>query len=198
MMSSARELVAKTARRSSVARVLFALSALGLLGAGPAPCPELPAPVEELVYARPFTLEEPFEHRFRAERPPVLRGTLLVLRADPALVRPRETAEPVLFVGDQTAEPVSRGDGSGRVVAFVPGEVDLARDPIFFGAPQLPEQVDEPAAERALAAARAAGIEPVGPDERRRARARGGDSVELANRLELLRTLASLVSSPLR
>jgi hypothetical protein len=134
--------------------------------------PPLPAvtPVGgiELIAARPFTLEVPYAHDWRAERPPVAGGVVLVLGVDPDLAFPRQSAEPVLFVGGQTAERLNLGHESGHLVVVVPApldaqgqvQLDLSTTPIFFGAPALPEQIDAAAAAGELAAARARGIRP--------------------------------------
>jgi hypothetical protein len=106
--------------------------------------------VRELISAVPFRLEEPYTHEWRKEKPLVSAGYLLVLSVDPEFVRPRETAEPVLYAGDQTIERVNHGFESGRVVAILPGEwqsgrrlsPDLPELPFWFGAPDLPERID--------------------------------------------------------
>jgi len=140
--------------------------------------PPLPAngldAVIELVHARPFTTDTPFEHSWRAEAPLFDAGILLVLEvSDRSLIHPRQTAEPVLFVGDQTAERINSGHESGFLVALVPaprdtrGEVDLdlAAVSIFFDLPALPETIDAAAAQAALSRARQAGIAPPAPDK---------------------------------
>ena len=50
--------------------------------------------VWDLLVAIPFRVDEPFTHWWRAERPEVQAGHLLVLAVDPIVVRPRQTAEP--------------------------------------------------------------------------------------------------------
>jgi len=184
-----------SARPGRLAPVLL-VAAVAVALAGPAaatpPLPEAPAPVRGLLYARPFTLETPFRYDWSAEHPEVRSGLMLVLEADPALLRPRETQEPVLFVGSLPAQRTSRGFESGRVVVLVPGPVDLAADPIWFGAPGLPEQVDAATAraERGLAA-RAA----IGPPGRRAADAalaKGGEPARFASKTELLQALEAL------
>ncbi len=107
--------------------------------AAPPPVPTTPAPIKALLFARPFVLEEGFPFDWRRERPLVKEGTLLVLEVDPDLVYPRQTLEPVLFVGDQTAMRLNVGYISGRVIAVVPGTEDLTH--IWFGTPQFPENV---------------------------------------------------------
>ena len=170
----------------------LALAALALVAATP-PLPELPAPVRNVLYARPFTLEAGFRSDWSAERPEVREGTILVLEADPALLRPRETAEPILYVGPYVAQRISRAHESGRVVAFVPGRVDLAVEPVWFGTPGLPEQVDAAAVRAERALADAARIRPLDARSVKVAVARGGVAARFASRLELLQALDELV-----
>lgn len=137
--------------------VLAATSA----SAAPPAVPSTPARVDELVYAAPFTLREGYAYDWRAERPLVTKGYLVVLRVQPALVYPRQIAEPVLYVGNQTAERLNVGYRSGHVVAIVPGDVDLAAAPIWFGTPALPEQVNARAINAERQRAASAGIRAV-------------------------------------
>jgi hypothetical protein len=91
------------------------------------------------------------------------------LRTDPELVRARQSAVPVLYVGEQTAERCNHG--GGNLVALVPAPVDaqgqvdldLSTTPIFFGRPDLPERIDARiiAAELALAVSQGAGPAPL-------------------------------------
>lgn len=101
--------------------------------------PDIPAAVDEVVYAHLFALDEGYKFEWRKEQPLVKNGYILVLKVDRDLVYPRQTAEPVLYAGDQTAERVNVGYWSGRVVAIVPGKLDLKKTPIWFGTPELPD-----------------------------------------------------------
>lgn len=149
------------------AGVVAALTERVLQDDGPPPLPAAPqtAPVT-LVLARPFTVEVPWVHAWRAEQPQVSAGVVLVLAvADRELLYPRQDAEPVLYVGAQTAERLNHGYESGHVVAIVPAgvdeagrvDLDLAATPIFFGDPELPERIDAAAARAQLEKARAQG-----------------------------------------
>ncbi|MBM3984859.1 MAG: hypothetical protein FJ296_04090 [Planctomycetes bacterium] len=158
--------------------LLLPVLLVGLLAAGiaafvrglpadpPALPPALPAGGIDVLYARPFTLQVPAVHAWEAAQPRYDAGWVVVLAVDPQLVVPRQTAEPILYVGDRTAERVNFGHESGRVVAIVPSArdasgsltLDLAAAPIFFGAAGLPEQVDAAHAAAELAAARARGV----------------------------------------
>lgn len=178
--------------RRTLAASAAALAAL--VAPGFAALPELPAPVARVLYARPFTLDAPFAYAWSAERQPVTQGWMLVLEAEPELLRPRETQEPVLFVGGIPAARVSRAWTSGRVVAFVPGPIDLADAPVFFGsAALLPEEVGAAAgaAERGEALAR--GIRPLGRAALARVRGAEEEPARLADRGALLSALYALV-----
>jgi len=156
--------------------------------AAPPAIPSTPAAVDGLVYARTVTLESGFTYVWNAEKPTVTTATLLVLRVDPDLVFPRQVAEPVLYVGDHTAQRINAGHQSGHVVALVPGEVDLATAPIWFGTPDLPERVDAATvkAERSLAAQ--AGIAPFTREQVAAATAKGGAALNASDMEALLRT----------
>jgi len=161
-----------TMRSLSLPVVLVLLLAAGVgalvraLPGEPPPLPVTPAGGIDVLYARPFTVEVPFTHTWRAEQPSFSAGVVVVLAVDPDLVHPRQTAEPILYVGDQTAERVNLGNESGRVVAIVPAALDaagavaldLAAAPIFFGEPGLPEEVSAAKAATELAAARQRGL----------------------------------------
>jgi hypothetical protein len=124
--------------------------------------PATPAAVKGILALRRFTLATPYQYTWSSERRMVATGTLVVLEVDPAYVIPRDTLQPVLFAGNVAIHRLNQGDKSGRVIGIVPGDVDLATVPIWFGTPQLPERLT-PAlidSERALAAR--AGVRAVG------------------------------------
>jgi hypothetical protein len=173
----------------------FALAALPALfpataTAGVPPVPATPAGVEDVVYAAPFVLQQGYVSDWRLERPVVARGHLVVLRVAPDLVYPRQTAEPVLYAGEQTVERLNVGYPSGYVVAIVPGTADLARVPIWFGTPRLPESVDGGTVRAERSRAEAAGIAPVPPG---RIRSVLRKTLELADKSALLHEAGALV-----
>lgn len=104
------------------------------------PAVELPV---QLVSAQAFTLQNAERHTWRAEQPEFKSGLLLALEADAAYLAPRQLAEPVLYVGNQTAQRVNTGYPSGQLIVVVPNMTleELASAPIFFGQPMLPENV---------------------------------------------------------
>lgn len=151
------------------------------------------SPVRGLVLARPFTLERPAVHVWRAEAESYDAGYLVVLDVDPSFVEPRQTEEPVLQAGHETVERVNHGERSGRVVGIVPcvrdaagrPALDLAATAFFFGPERLPEQVTSEDARRAFQRAVASGARPFSPDEVAAALARGGDVLAVESRDEL-------------
>lgn len=112
-----------------------------------------------LLHAERFKVQKPYQHLWRADRPWVDSGWILVLQTDPELLRPRQVKESVLYVGAQTAERINHGT-SGRVVVLVPGDQVLASAPIFLGEAALPEELLQTHIDAQLAAAVAAGAIP--------------------------------------
>ncbi len=132
----------------------------------PPPIPDQPHRIGVgLLHAERFDLGKPQAHFWRAERPLYDSGWLVVLSVDPTLVFARQTEEPVLYVGGQTAERVNNGSDSGRVVAIVPGDFQLTEAEIFFGTPMMPERVDWRVIEREIGVARSAGVTPPSADQ---------------------------------
>lgn len=184
------------AKKSMLFTSLTAVLLTTTLGAGLPPVPATPAGVDELVYARAFTLAESYEYEWCKEKPRVTEGYLLVLKVDPDLVYPRQTAEPVLYVGPRPAERINVGHPSGHVVALVPGPVeklDLSKALMWFGTPQLPESVDLKTAQKEHARARQVGIKPLGETKVAAALARGGERLTVQDRYELRREAAELI-----
>ena len=168
------------------------------VGTRPAPPPPQPVAgdagaVHGLLFAEPFRLAQPYAHTWRSERPQVREGWLLVLEVERDLVVPRQLAEPVLFVGAQTAERVNQGDVAGRLVVIVPGALDPAADPAWFGAPMLPERVFAATVAGELAGARRAGVPALALAPATRPDALGHPRLELADRTALERHAAELV-----
>jgi hypothetical protein len=118
---------------------------------------------------------------------------LLVLRVNPDLVFARQMAEPVLYVGNQTAERMNVGFESGYVVAIVPGEIDLEKALIWFGDPDLPERVTVEIIREQRAKAKAANIKPFSAEQVRAARRAGGETFAGADLDALHRHAAGLI-----
>jgi hypothetical protein len=165
-------------------RIALAIAPLVLAGsllAAPPPLPPTPAPVGSLVLAQPFELEEGFHFTWRADRPLVTSGHLLVLAVDPDLVYPRQTAEPILYVGNQTAMRLNVAYPSGTLLALVPGELEQNGTRIWFGTPGLPEQVTPAGIAQAAELAAAEGISPLAAVDVAGALERGGPAVRAAD-----------------
>ena len=125
-----------------------------------------------LLHARPFVLQESYVHTWRKEQPAVRSGYVLVLQANLDLIVPRQTLEPVLYMGGETVEransPVRDSGPTGQLVVLVPaplnaqGQVDLDpwRSPTFFGTPMLAEDVDQAVITRELARSVRLGLPP--------------------------------------
>lgn len=155
------------------------------------PLPNTPAAVDEIAYARPFTLKDGFRYDWCNEPFQVTSGTILVLKVDPALVIPRQTQEPVLYVGEHAAMRLNQGDKSGYVVVVVPGDVDLTKDLVWFGAPQAPGRIDPQAARQQ---AEKAGFKPLSTEKAKAATNAGGPRVNSQDMSALLRdTISGLI-----
>ncbi|MDA1263767.1 MAG: hypothetical protein O2816_01655 [Planctomycetota bacterium] len=157
-----------------------------------------PTAVWDVLYARPFRVAQPFKHWWRLERPMVTTGHLVVLSVDPQLFIPRQSAEPVLQIGLQTAERVNSGHFDGALVIIVPSEADgegwpvrdLALEPMFLGSPALPEEVDALHLASELAATTATAFARARID---RALALGGAPLDLVDREALNREAGRLI-----
>jgi hypothetical protein len=120
--------------------------------------PATPAPVKNILFAQPFTLETPYINTFSKEREKVSNGVLVVLEVDPALVVPRNSLEPVLYAGNVTVQRLNHGERSGRVIGIVPGTINLSTAPIWFGTPELPERVTKSTVQYERGLAEKAGV----------------------------------------
>ncbi len=160
----------------------------------------------DLLDAVPFVLDEPFVHTWRADQPSYRAGYLVVLRTDPDLTTPRQSAEPVLYVGEQTAERCNAGTEAGTLVCVVPAELlpdgsidlDPTTAPIWFGAAELPERLDANAILTAHRTALSQGIGPATLSTRmRRAQSAsiGANAFFARDRAELNLPIADLIET---
>ena len=157
--------------------------------------PRGPIPAINLVEAVPFRLAQPYTHHWRAENPRVDKGMVLVIEVAPNLVLPRQTMLPVLYVGDQTAEPINQGHLSGYLIVLVPNldEAGLATAPIWFGGPDLPERVGEQKISRERRDAEANQISAFDEIILANARQNGGQTIEAPHKPGLLAALLPMV-----
>ena len=206
-------------RHMKIQKTLLAVSAIGaltLLGVAASegklgwqqrsvePLPTLPSEargVRGVLFAQPYVLDEAYVHSWRAERPLTDAGFLLVLEVEEAFTVPRNTEESVLYVGEEVAERINWGAGSGRVIALVPAPLDAEGAPdldlesalIFYGTPGLPERVDAALVQAELAAARAAGVKALSAAGALSALEAGGEQERFTDRTALERHAAQLL-----
>jgi len=154
--------------------------------------PQMPRPVNDILYAQPFTLTKGYTNTWSKTHELVSSGVLVVLAVDPALVEPRDALEPILYVGSTPVQRLNHGGQSGRVIGIVPGTTDLAASPIWFGAPGLPERVTPEAAGAERARAEKSRIHPFSADKLRGVTRPAAAAADLA---ALLRDIASTLVS---
>jgi hypothetical protein len=182
--------------RAVVRATLTMMTLSGTLLAKPPALPPTPAGIEGVVLARPFTLQAGYEFAWRKEKPLVTEGYILVLKVDPALVYPRQVAEPVLYAGDTTVERVNVGYGSGHVVVIMPGkfaDTDLKKTLIWFGTPELPERVTAKTIAAEREKAEKAGLQPQSGASVDAALAKGGARLALKDYDALRREMAPVI-----
>jgi hypothetical protein len=146
--------------------------------------PATPSAAIDVLEIQPFRLKEGYRYNWLQSRPFVSDGLLVVLKVDPSQVVPRNAAEPVLYAGDVTVQRLNQGDRSGFVIGIIPGDVDLAAEPIWFGRPELPERVTPEIIKEQRALADSAGIKPFGADKIKSVLR---DPIDAENLAELLR-----------
>lgn len=120
-----------------------------------------PRPVIDIERIQPFRLEKSYKYDWRLDQPEVRSGLLVVFRVDPELVMPRNVLEPVLYAGNQTVQRLNHGHESGFVIGIIPGQIDLSKEPVWFGAPGLPERIDAETIAKQRATAERSGISPL-------------------------------------
>lgn len=101
-----------------------------------------PRSVITIEHIQPFELEQSYDYGWRRDQSAVRSGLLVVLRVDPDLVTPRNELEPVLYAGNHTVQRLNSGHESGFVLGIIPEQINLSEEPVWFGAPDLPERID--------------------------------------------------------
>jgi hypothetical protein len=122
---------------------------------------QAPVAIRQILVVQPFSLREGFRFSWSLEQPVVNSGLIVVLKADPQILIPRNTAERVLYAGDRTVQRLNQGTGSGYLIGIIPGELDLSQAPIWFGRPELPERVSKEIIRTERSLAERAGIKPL-------------------------------------
>lgn len=119
-----------------------------------------PAPVEDLVYARPFALSKGYRWTGVNDEPETEKGMIVVLRVNPKLVIPRNAPSPILYAGDRMLQTLNFGHTSGHVIALIPDEIDLSKILIWFGPPTSPGRITPKSIQAERVQAQEAGIRP--------------------------------------
>ncbi len=173
--------------------IIVVLLVMPVVNAAAPAIPETPAAVDGVVYARAFRLDKALTNDYHKDKPLARIGYLLVLDVNSDLVYPRQVAEPVLFVGNTTAIRVNVGYPSGKVIAIVPGHINLHKAMMWFGTPMLPEDVNNTILWREQNSARAAGVKPFAKKVIDKARAAGGNTLRLADADALYKEAVKLI-----
>ena len=168
-----------------------ALLVAGVLG--PALAQGTPAPILDLLYARPFVLTQGYPSWWESGRPIVTSGYVVVLEVDRSFLVPRASAMPVLCAGNHTVESIGEDFDSGILVGILPERPDLTQTVFWFAAPAYAESMTSGIIEAARAEAVAAGIGP--PDAQRvsEALAAGGGELQVGDKAALLDETAMLL-----
>ena len=124
-----------------------------------------PAPVQDLVYARPFALSQGYRWSSVYDEPETDIGVIVVLRVDPELVIPRNASSPILYAGDRMLQALNFGHTSGHVIGLIPGEVNLSETLIWFGLPTAPGRVTPQSIRAERAQVEEAGIRPFSAEQ---------------------------------
>lgn len=124
-----------------------------------------PAPVEELVYARPFVLSQGYRWTAVEDEPEADIGVIVVLRVSQELVIPRNSPSPILYAGDRMLQALNFGHTSGHVIGLIPGDIDLAETLIWFGSATAPGRVTPRSIQAERARAEESGIRPFSAEQ---------------------------------
>lgn len=155
-----------------------------------------------LLHAQPFFLDQEWSYDWRADRPSVSAGYILVVSGDPRLIEARQVHDELLFVGDMPVAQLNTGTEAGVFIGFLPSagspetglEVDLTTAPMFLAKPEiLPESLQPEDARRVLEQAVAAGAAPQRAAHVKRALAESSGPVFLESHGMLQRYSADFV-----
>jgi len=99
--------------------------------------------IQKIVYVQNFKSDEDIKYYWSAGNKKIKEGTILVIKADKEAFKPRESMEPVLYVGPWPAQKLNTGQRSGYIIAIVPTlKKDEELQDIWVGKKQLPEQIE--------------------------------------------------------
>lgn len=117
-----------------------------------------PQSVIDILRIQPFQLEQSFKYDWQSDHPDVKSGLLVVIKVDPKMVMPKNVLEPVLYAGNHTVQRLNQGNESGFVIGIIPEQIDLSKEPLWFGTPDLPERIDAKMIASELTKAKRSGI----------------------------------------
>ena len=160
--------------------------------ASPGPSLEALSAVKTLLSAQQFLLATPARYEPFGEDLTFDRGYILVFETDPKISLASIEKRPVLYIGAVPAEVFDVSPSSGRVIAFAPGDIDLAETPIFFGSTLPAEKVDATRGRAERDAAIALGVSPPPAHELAGAVAAGGALLQAREIGELTRHLGDI------
>lgn len=106
------------------------------------PRPTQPVTAEAILCARPVTFTTPYPWHYAKDAPPVESGTVLVVRADANLLRPRNVGQRVLYAAGSPVELLARAGGTALVLVSQALPDEPTR--VWFDVETLPERVDGP------------------------------------------------------
>ena len=164
---------------------LLAVLAMAMLDGFVASAQGPPAPVDDILLARPFTLDEPYTSRWQAEQPQVASGHVVVLRVRPSLVAPRAGSTPVLCAGSVTVEWLNDPHPSGVVIGVVRTDLDPLDTLIWFARHGYPAETTAETIDAERQVALEAGVMPLDPARVTLALAAGGEPLHAQDRSEL-------------
>ncbi len=155
--------------------------------------PPTPAAVVDIVYARPFRVQEGYRSYWHGRNTMVTRGYMVVLVVDPALREPRASGMPVLLSDSTVMEMFNFGNLSGKVVAVVPNLDSLTGVRMWFGPVGCADQMNPVKIEASRAEAVAHGIQPFSPERIAAALSVGGETLVVSRRAALVGEVLALV-----
>ncbi|MEE9395346.1 MAG: hypothetical protein V3W41_22870 [Planctomycetota bacterium] len=149
----------------------------------------------EVLEVVPFKLGQEMTHYWRKERPTFSTGVLLVLKADPAWLKKRQMAYPVLQYGAETLQILNDGGVSGHAIAILPftditDPNALAGLPVFFAAIEIPERITKDQATSLAQEAKGSGASTLGAAQLSKIRKA---QVNLADEVALYRVAGDLL-----
>ena len=162
---------------------------------GPGLAQYAPAPILDILYARPFVLTQGYQSRWESEHPTVTSGYVVVLAVHPVFLRLQAGAMPVLCAGSHTVEWIDHDFDSGILVGIVPERPDLSQTIFWFAAPAYPERMTSERIQTSRAAAVAAAIGPPDAQSVTEALAAGGAELQVADKAALLEATSTLLAA---